>query len=119
LVNVHTNSGLGNAMGNIITAYLGKSPLLITAGQQTRDMLLCEPFLTNVAPETLPMPWVKWSYEPKRAQDVPGAFMRAYAIAIQQPTGPVFLSLPMDDWDQPMDETDAFRTTSTRIAPDP
>ncbi len=119
LVNVHTNAGLGNAMGNIITAYLGKTPLVITAGQQTRDMLLSEPFLANVGAETLPQPWVKWSYEPKRARDVPGAFMRAYATAIQQPAGPVFLSLPMDDWDQPMEEIEVFRTTSTRIAPDP
>lgn len=119
LVNVHTNAGLGNAMGNIITSYLSKSPLIITAGQQTRSMLLCEPFLANVQAETLPRPWVKWSYEPKRPQDVPGAFMRAYATAVQQPTGPVFLSLPMDDWDQTMDDIDVFRTTSTCIAPDP
>jgi len=74
IVNVHTNAGLGNAMGNIITAYSGKSPLIVTAGQQTRDMLLSEPFLANVDAEMLPRPWVKWSYEPKRARDVPGAF---------------------------------------------
>jgi benzoylformate decarboxylase len=119
IINVHTNAGLGNAMGNIITAYSGKSPLIVTAGQQTRDMLLSEPFLANVDAEMLPRPWVKWSYEPKRARDVPGAFMRAYATAIQQPAGPVFLSLPMDDWDQTMDAVDVFRSTSTRIAPDP
>lgn len=119
LVNVHTSAGLGNAMGNIVTAAVGKSPLIVTAGQQTRDMLLGEPFLANVEAETLPRPWVKWSYEPKRARDVPGAFMRAYATAVQQPTGPVFLSLPMDDWDQPMEAVDVFRSTSTRNAPDP
>lgn len=119
IVNVHTGAGMGNAMGAILTARVNKTPLIITAGQQTRDMLLCEPFLTNVEATTLPKPWVKWSYEPTRHQDVPGAFMRAYAMAMQQPAGPVFLSLPLDDWNQEMDDVDVLRTVSTRIAPDP
>ena len=87
VVNVHTGAGMGNAMGCILTAYLNKTPLIITAGQQTREMLLGEPFLTNIDETLLPRPWVKWSYEPKRPQDVPGAFMRAYAMAMQQPQG--------------------------------
>lgn len=36
LVNVHTSAGLGNAMSNIMTAYMNKTPLIITAGNQTR-----------------------------------------------------------------------------------
>jgi benzoylformate decarboxylase len=119
IVNVHTGAGMGNAMGCILTSFVHKTPLIITAGQQTRDMLLCEPFLMNVEAVNLPKPWVKWSYEPTRAEDVPGAFMRAYAMAVQQPSGPVFLSLPLDDWDQEIDKVDVFRTVSTRIAPDP
>jgi hypothetical protein len=47
LVNLHTAAGTGNGMGNIMTAYQNKTPLIITAGQQTREMILCEPYLTN------------------------------------------------------------------------
>ncbi|PIR21528.1 MAG: benzoylformate decarboxylase [Deltaproteobacteria bacterium CG11_big_fil_rev_8_21_14_0_20_47_16] len=119
IVNVHTGAGMGNAMGCILTAHVNKTPLIITAGQQTREMLLMEPFLTDVEAVNLPKPWVKWSYEPARPEDVPGAFMRAYAMAIQQPMGPVFLSLPLDDWNKEMDDSDAYRTVCTRIAPDP
>lgn len=119
IVNLHTGAGTGNAMCAILTAYLNKTPLIITAGQQTRDMLLIEPMLTNIDATSLPRPWVKWAYEPARAQDIPAAFMRAYATAVQQPAGPVYLSLPLDDWDQPMDATDVLRTVSTRVGPDP
>ena len=119
IVNVHTGAGMGNAMGCILTAFINKTPLIITAGQQTREMLLFEPFLTNIDATSFPKPWIKWSYEPTRPEDVPGSFMRAYAIATQQPTGPVFLSLPLDDWDKEIENMDVFRTTSTRIAPDP
>jgi benzoylformate decarboxylase len=119
IVNVHTGAGIGNAMGCILTAYQNKTPLIITAGQQTREMLLLEPLLTNIDAVNLPRPWVKWSYEPSRPEDIPAAFMRAYATAVQQPAGPVFLSLPMDDWDKEMEEVDVFRTVSMRTGPDP
>lgn len=119
LVNLHSAAGLGNGMGAILTAFQNKTPLIITAGQQTREMLLLEPYLTNVDPTTMPRPWVKWAYQPVRAQDVPAAFMRAIATALQPPAGPVFLSLPLDDWDKPADGPAAVRTVGTRVAPDP
>lgn len=119
IVNVHTSAGLSNSMSNIMTAAQNKTPLIITAGNQTRDMLLMEPWLTNVDPSMLPRPWVKWAYEPVRAEDVPAAFMRAYAMALQPPAGPVFLSIPLDDWDQPASAPAVVRSVSSRIGPDP
>src|SRR5271169_4154816 len=118
LVNVHTGPGLGNAMGNLMTASLNKTPIIVTAGQQTREMLLMEPWLTNVEATMLPRPWVKWAYEPVRAEDVPAAFMRAIATALQPPAGPVFLSLPLDDWEKPCIGPAVVRTVSHRFAPD-
>jgi len=118
LVNLHTGAGSGNAVGNLITAFQNKTPLIVTAGQQTREMLLMEPWLTNVEPTMLPRPWVKWAYEPVRAEDIPAAFMRAIATALQPPAGPVFLSLPLDDWEKPCRGPAVVRSVSTRVAPD-
>jgi benzoylformate decarboxylase len=119
LVNLHSGVGLGNAMGNLLTAFQNRTPLIVTAGQQTREMVLLEPYLTNVDATTMPRPWVKWAYEPARAQDVPAAFMRAIATALQPPAGPVFLSLPLDDWDNASAGPATVRTVATRVAPDP
>lgn len=119
LVNLHTSAGTGNGMGNIMTAYQNKTPLIITAGQQTREMVLCEPLLTNRDETMMPRPWVKWAYQPVRAQDVPAAIMKAYAIALQPPAGPVYLSIPLDDWDQSALGDAVVRTVSDRFAPDP
>jgi benzoylformate decarboxylase len=109
---------MGNAMGNLVAAYKGNTPLIVTAGQQTREMVLCEPYLTNKDETVFPQPWVKWAYEPKRAQDVPAAFMRAYTVALQPPAGPVFLSIPLDDWEKPALGPAVVRTVSHRVAPD-
>src|SRR6202008_2657464 len=119
LLNLHSCAGTGNGMGNIMTAFQNKTPLIITAGQQTRDMLLTEPYLTNRDETMLPRPWVKWAYQPVRAQDVPAAFMRAIATALQPPAGPVFLSLPLADWDKPSEGPAVVRTVAARVAPDP
>src|SRR5271165_7133864 len=117
LVNLHTTA-TANAMGNLATAFQNKTPLIVTAGQQTREMLLMEPWLTDVEPTLLPRPWVKWAYEPARAEDIPAAFMRAIATALQPPAGPVFLSLPLDDWEKPCVGPAVVRTVSRRFGPD-
>jgi len=118
LVNVHTAAGTGNAMGSLVAAYDAKTPLIITAGQQHRDMVITEPYLANRDETMLPRPWVKWAYQPVRAEDVPAAFMRAYAVALQPPAGPVFLSIPLDDWAKPALGPAKIREVSHRVAPD-
>ena len=119
LLNLHTSAGTGNGMGNIMTAFQNKTPLIITVGQQTREMAICDPLLTNRDETMLPKPYVKWAYEPKRAEDVPRAIMRAYALALQPPAGPVYVSIPLDDWDKPALGPADVRTISSRIGPDP
>nr|WP_307874770.1 benzoylformate decarboxylase [Frankia nepalensis] len=118
LVNLHSSAGVGNAVGNLVTAYHGHTPLVVTSGQQHREMLIGEPYLGNRDATTLPRPWVKWSYEPARAEDVPAALMRAYAMAAQPPAGPVYLSIPLDDWNVALAEPAVVRGVSTVVAPD-
>src|SRR6266550_6442497 len=113
LVNLHTAPGVGNGMGAMFNAQANKSPLVITAGQQARSLMTLQALLTNRDAAQLPQPLVKWSYEPPRAQDVPHAIARATHLAALPPAGPVFVSIPMDDWDAEVD-ADAARHATTR-----
>jgi benzoylformate decarboxylase len=117
-VNLHSAAGVGNAMGNIFTAYRNRTPLVITAGQQARSILPYEPFLFSAQATELPKPYVKWSCEPARAEDVPLAIARAYYTAMMPPRGPVLVSIPADDWEKPCQPV-AARVVSTEIRPEP
>jgi benzoylformate decarboxylase len=116
-VNLHTSPGLGNAMGAIVTAWHNKTPLIVTAGQQDRRHVALEPLLSGDLVD-LAKPYVKRSHEPLRAQDVPGEILRAYHTAMLAPKGPVFVSIPMDDWDAEAEPLPA-REMYYDIAPDP
>src|SRR5207245_769058 len=59
-------------------------------------------------------PYVKWSTEARRLEDLPRIVRRAVKTATAHPTGPVFLSLPVDVLNA---ERDIELGASTRVAP--
>jgi benzoylformate decarboxylase len=118
MVNLHSAAGVGHAMGNIFTAFKNQTPMIVTAGQQSRSILPFDPFLFAAQATDLPKPYVKWAVEPARAEDVPLALARAYRIAMQPPCGPVFVSIPADDWDRTTEWVPP-RQMSQAIGPDP
>ncbi|MGJ5068505.1 benzoylformate decarboxylase [Bradyrhizobium oligotrophicum] len=116
-VNLHSAAGVGNALGNIYTAHRNQTPLVITAGQQARSILPLQAFLYAERPSEFPRPYVKYSVEPARPEDVPGAIARAYYTAMQPPCGPTFVSIPIDDWMHPAQPI-AARKVSRELGPD-
>jgi benzoylformate decarboxylase len=117
-VNLHSAAGVGNALGNVFTAYRNQTPLVITAGQQARSILPLQPFLFAERASEFPRPYVKFAVEPARAEDVPAAIARAYYTAMQPPCGPTFVSVPIDDWTKPAQAIEA-RSVTRELGPDP
>ena len=116
--NLHSAAGVGHALGNIFTAARNNAPLVITAGQQARSLLANQPFLGATEAANFPKPYVKWSVEPGRPQDVAPAIAQAYRVAMQRPRGPTFVSIPVDDWGVEA-AAPAARPPLGDVAPDP
>jgi benzoylformate decarboxylase len=95
VVCVHVSPGLGNSMGMLFNAYSAGTPLLLMAGQQDRRLLVSEPALAGDM-VSVARPWTKWSVEVPRVEDLPTLVRRAVQTALTPPTGPVFLSVPVD-----------------------
>ncbi|MBI2490964.1 MAG: thiamine pyrophosphate-binding protein [Candidatus Rokubacteria bacterium] len=104
VANVHVAPGLANSLSILHNASRAKSPLVLTAGQQDTRLLIDAPIL---AADLVRMaePFVKWAYEVRRAEEAPAALRRALKVALAPPTGPVFLSLPMDAMTPAVEDT--------------
>jgi len=112
LVNLHAAAGTGNAMGNLTNAQSGYVPVIVTSGQQARKYAELNAYLSNVDAPKLAEPLVKWSHEPARPQDVPQSLSKGIMLAAAAPAGPVYISLPLDDWDRDADGSALGHLTS-------
>jgi benzoylformate decarboxylase len=98
LVSLHAAAGVGQAMGALVNSQISGTPLVVLSGQQARSLITLEGQLTNVDAINLPKPLVKGSFEAPSATAVPATLARAAHLATSSPTGPVFVSVPLDDW---------------------
>lgn len=97
-VNLHAAAGTGNAMGGLTNAMTAHTPIVVTAGQQVRSQVGVGALLSNVDATVLPRPLVKWSGEPLDPSDTVRMLGEAIHTATLHPQGPVYLSVPYDDW---------------------
>src|SRR6185436_9883214 len=113
MVLVHTLPGTANALGGVINAASCNVPLFLVAGrtpitegelragksqnihwrQESRDQ-------GNVVRE-----FVKWDYEVRTNQNLAAVVSRAYKIAMSEPRGPVYLTLPREWLCEAMEST--------------
>jgi len=102
VVNLHVAPGLGNALGMLYNATVGKMPLVVTAGQQDSRMLVREPILSYDL-VSMAQPLVKWAVQVQHVEEIPVIVPRAFKVAQDAPRGPVFLALPSNVIDQQAD----------------
>jgi benzoylformate decarboxylase len=94
-LSLHTAGGLGHGMGNLLNAQVEQTPLVVTAGQQDSRHTITDPLLFGDLIQ-IARPAVKWAQEVAHADQLPILVRRAFHDASAAPSGPVFLSLPMD-----------------------
>lgn len=119
VVNLHVAPGLGNALGSMYNALVGKMPLVVTAGQQDSRMVVREPILSYDL-VAMAKPLTKWAVQLQHIEEIPVIFPRAFKVAQDAPRGPVFIALPNNVIEQATDlhlpEPSAYHR---RTRPDP
>jgi len=94
-LNLHTNTGLAAALPLLSNAFYGHVPMVVTAGQQDTRLLVSEPAMSDNLVK-IAAPFTKWGAEVTHVEDLPVIMRRAFRLAAHPPTGPVFVSLPLD-----------------------
>lgn len=103
-VMVHVNVGTANALLGLIAAQRDRVPLLLAAGRSPVSQAGRPGSRTSVIHWGQEMfdqagsirEFTKWDYELRVGEDVTTVVDRALAIAMSEPRGPVYLSLPRE-----------------------
>jgi benzoylformate decarboxylase len=119
LLQLHSGVGLGNGIGMLYQAMRGHAPLICIAGEsgvryEAMDAQMASDLVAMARPVT------KWAARVTDSSSLLRMLRRAIKIAMTEPRGPVFLSLPMDVLDA--ETTEAVVPTvvpSTRTLPTP
>lgn len=104
VVSVHSSVGTANALTGLINASRARVPMVVTAGQTAAREAgipaarVIEPHWAQEAADqrSLVRQYVKWDYELRDVAELESVVRRAFAIALSEPRGPVYLTLPMD-----------------------
>jgi thiamine pyrophosphate-dependent acetolactate synthase large subunit-like protein len=117
LVQLHSGVGLGNGIGMLYQAYRGHAPLVVIAGESgvrydAMDSQMAADLVSMAKPVT------KWATRVVDPSSTLRVLRRAIKMAATPPMGPVFVCLPADVLDQPVQE-EVVPTSfpSTRVAP--
>lgn len=95
VVNLHVAPGLAHGLANLDSANYSGVPLVVTAGDHSTYFRHEEPILHgNLV--AMAEPFTKWSAEVSDVAALPSMLRRAFKTALTPPTGPVFLSLPLN-----------------------
>ena len=103
-VMVHTIAGTANAVGGIINAARARVPMLVAAGRTSiteKGHVTSRGATIHWAQESfdqagLVREFVKWDYELRRGEQLETVVDRALAIASNAPSGPVYVTFPLD-----------------------
>ena len=103
-VMVHVTVGTGNAICGLMNAYRDRIPLLLMAGRTPHTEY------GHIASRNFPIHWgqenfdqagivreyTKWDYELRSGQHPHDILARALEVALAEPAGPVYLTLPRE-----------------------
>lgn len=95
VVIVTSGPGATNVITGLADAMLDSTPIVVVAGQVSSSLLGSDAFQeTDVVGITQPV--TKWSYQVRKASEIPWAVARAFYIAREGRPGPVVLDITKD-----------------------
>ncbi len=119
VVQLHSGVGLGNGIGMLYQAYRGHAPLVVISSEAG---IRYDAMDSQMAADLVGMakPVTKWATRIVHPSSLLRVLRRAIKIAATPPTGPVFVCLPADVLDAPIEEEIVPTSIpSTRVMPAP
>ena len=112
LVSLHIDNGMANGLSLMIDQLYSGTPTVMIAGN--KDIRKLAPGRSDLA--DMARPFAKWSTEITHAEQVPSVIRRAFQEARTVPTGPTFVAMSANAFDD-IAEMDLIPSAAVNISP--
>ena len=118
IVCLHSVAGTAYALGQLVSSYRDRIPIVVTAGRQALDYRGQDGFLEAANLHDLPRDYAQWTWDVMSAETIPEVLRRAFLLAEAPPGGPTFVTFSKDLWETPVAKAEIIPRSRSRVSYD-
>lgn len=118
MVCLHSVAGAAYALGQIVTSYRDKVPVVVAVGRQSTDFRGTDGFLEAPNLHTLPRDYSQWIWDVMSPETIPDVLRRAFILSEAPPGGPAFVTFSKDLWEKRVAEAEIVPRSRSRVSYD-
>ncbi|MED5461598.1 MAG: thiamine pyrophosphate-binding protein, partial [Pseudomonadota bacterium] len=118
VVCLHSVAGAAYALGQIVTSYRDRVPVVVTVGRQSTDFRGTDGFLEAPNLHTLPRDYAQWIWDVMSPETIPEVLRRAFVLSEAPPGGPAFVTFSKDLWEMRVTEAEILPRSRSRVSSD-
>ncbi|MDG1857767.1 MAG: thiamine pyrophosphate-binding protein, partial [Emcibacteraceae bacterium] len=115
IVNLHSVAGAAYALGQMVSCYRDRTPVVVTAGRQTTEYRGSNGFLEAPNLHMLPSEYAQWTWDVTSAVTISDTLRRAFMLSEAPPGGPTFLTFSKDHWETKVEEAEIIPRSRSRV----
>ena len=115
---LHSVAGTAYALGQIVTSYRDRVPVVVCAGRQSTDFRGTDGFLEAPNLHSLPRDYSQWIWDVMSPQTIPEVMRRAFILSEAPPGGPSFVTFSKDLWEMRVDEAEILPRSRSTVSYD-
>ena len=116
LVQLHSVAGASYALGQMVSCYRDRTPVVVTAGRQHSEYRGSNGFLEAPNLHKLPADYAQWTWDVTNAKTIPETLRRAFMLSEAPPGGPTFLTFSKDHWETKVESTEIIPRSRSRVS---
>lgn len=112
---LHSVAGAAYALGQMVTSYRDRVPVVVACGRQSTDFRGHDGFLEAPNLHTLPRDYSQWIWDVMSPKTIPEVLRRAFILSEAPPGGPAFVTFSKDLWEMKVDQAEIIPRSRSRV----
>lgn len=115
IVQLHSVAGAAYALGQMVSCYRDRTPVVVTAGRQATDYRGSNGFLEAPNLHKLPSEYAQWTWDVTSAKTIPETLRRAFMLSEAPPGGPTFLTFSKDHFETKVENAEIIPRSRSMV----